>query len=65
MMKSIFRVTIAHRLHTVIDSDRILVLENGRVRQFAPPTELIQEEEGLFSHKDFKTTDTVQTISGL
>jgi ABC-type multidrug transport system fused ATPase/permease subunit len=41
-------LTIAHRLHTVIDSDRILVLENGYVRQFGPPSELIQEGEGLF-----------------
>jgi ATP-binding cassette, subfamily C (CFTR/MRP), member 1 len=43
-------LTIAHRLHTVIDSDRILVMENGFVQQFATPTELTTatQSEGLF-----------------
>jgi ABC-type multidrug transport system fused ATPase/permease subunit len=42
-------LTIAHRLHTVIDSDRILVLENGRVAEFDKPDVLISKPEGLFA----------------
>jgi ABC-type multidrug transport system fused ATPase/permease subunit len=41
-------LTIAHRLHTVIDSDRILVMDSGYAQQFAPPAEL-KENEGIFS----------------
>ena len=42
-------VTIAHRLDTVIGSDRILVLSNGRVKEFDHPHALLMKEEGYFS----------------
>ncbi|KAM4045857.1 ATP-binding cassette sub-family C member 2-like [Anomaloglossus baeobatrachus] len=41
-------LTIAHRLHTVLDSERVLVLEAGRVVEFDEPQRLIQKK-GLFS----------------
>ncbi|KAG9416171.1 hypothetical protein AC1031_000569 [Aphanomyces cochlioides] len=41
-------VTIAHRLNTVLDSDRILVLDQGRLVQFDSPSALIQEGHGIF-----------------
>lgn len=41
-------LTIAHRLDTVLDSDRVLVLENGRVADFAPPKKLIERGDGPF-----------------
>ena len=34
-------VTVAHRLDTIIDSDRVLVLSNGRVKEFGRPHELL------------------------
>ncbi|XP_059619578.1 probable multidrug resistance-associated protein lethal(2)03659 isoform X2 [Phlebotomus argentipes] len=34
-------LTIAHRLNTVMDSDRVLVMDAGRVVEFAPPYELL------------------------
>ena len=40
--------TIAHRLDTIIDSDRILVMNAGVVSEFAPPDELLQNPESLF-----------------
>lgn len=38
---------IAHRLRTIIDYDKILVLEKGRVAQFGSPKDLIGRE-GIF-----------------
>ncbi|KAJ3161243.1 hypothetical protein HK101_000842 [Irineochytrium annulatum] len=40
-------LSIAHRLRTIVDYDKILVLDKGRVIQFGSPVELI-EAEGQF-----------------
>lgn len=42
-------LTIAHRLHTVMDSDRILALSDGAVEEFDTPWNLLQKEDGLLS----------------
>ncbi|VDK43346.1 unnamed protein product [Anisakis simplex] len=41
-------LTIAHRLNTVIDSDRLLVLDSGRVREFDSPKNLLGDRQSLF-----------------
>ncbi|KAF9142605.1 hypothetical protein BGX30_002584 [Mortierella sp. GBA39] len=42
-------LTIAHRIKTVMDSDKILVLDQGRMKEFAAPGELLERrKESLF-----------------
>ncbi|KAF9143708.1 hypothetical protein BGX30_014957 [Mortierella sp. GBA39] len=41
-------LTIAHRIKTVMDSDKILVLEKGRVEEYESPSELLKRKESLF-----------------
>ena len=41
-------VTIAHRLQTIIDYDKVLVLEKGEVVEFDSPWELVRREGGVF-----------------
>ncbi|KAJ1347926.1 Multidrug resistance-associated protein 4 [Parelaphostrongylus tenuis] len=43
-------LTIAHRLHTIMDADRILVLKNGEVAEFAPAYELLQNPDGVLTN---------------
>lgn len=40
-------ITIAHRINTILDSDRIVVLEHGQVKEFDSPKKLM-EKRGLF-----------------
>ncbi|KAF2484582.1 bile acid-transporting ATPase [Neohortaea acidophila] len=41
-------VTIAHRLQTIIDYDKVLVLDKGEVIEFGDPYDLIRTEAGSF-----------------
>lgn len=41
-------LTIAHRLHTVMDNDRVLVVDAGQVVEFGHPFELLQNSNGFF-----------------
>ncbi|KAM9674352.1 ATP-binding cassette sub-family C member 4-like isoform 2-T2 [Dama dama] len=41
-------VTITHRLSTVVDSDMIMVLDSGTMKEYSPPHDLLQNSNSLF-----------------
>ena len=42
-------ITIAHRIHTIIDSDKVMVMELGRLQEFDKPSVLLSDKNSLFS----------------
>lgn len=42
-------LTIAHRLNTIMESDKILVMDAGKVVEFAPPLALLKRQDGYFN----------------
>ncbi|KAG9125516.1 hypothetical protein FRC07_007298 [Ceratobasidium sp. 392] len=56
-------ITIAHRLRTVIDNDRILVLDAGQVVEFDTPANLLKREGGLFHEMCKKSGDYDHLLS--
>ena len=48
-------LTIAHRLQTIIDSDRVLVMDAGRVAEFDSPHLLLRDNGSQFSELARKT----------
>lgn len=40
-------ITVAHRINTILDSDRVVVLDKGEVVEFDAPLELIKKR-GVF-----------------
>lgn len=41
-------ITVAHRMNSIIDSDYVLVMNDGKVTEFGKPSVLLQRSDGLF-----------------
>ena len=42
-------ITIAHRVNTIMDSDKILVMKDGLIAEFASPQDLLADSSSVFS----------------
>lgn len=59
-------LTISHQLHNVIESDRILVLENGKIVEFDQPISLLMKTDGyLRKLVDANDAETIQRLTDL
>ena len=41
-------MTIAHRLNTIMDYDRVMVMERGEIKEIGNPSDLANTEGSLF-----------------
>lgn len=62
MFKNKTIITIAHRINTILDSDRIIVLDRGTVAEFDTPAELVRRK-GLF-YDLVKEANLLSSIEG-
>lgn len=46
-------ITIAHRIHTILDSDEIVVIENGQVKEYDTPEHLLSDSHRYAVKKHF------------
>lgn len=51
-------LTIAHRLHTIMDSDRVMVLDAGRLKEFDAPYTLLKNPKTTFAQLVSQTGPT-------
>lgn len=42
-------ITIAHRIHTILDYDKIAVMDAGEVVEYDSPKDLLAHSQSLFS----------------
>ena len=49
-------ITVAHRIKTIINYDKILVLNNGKIEEFDTPKNLLKNEKSLFYQLYSKST---------
>ncbi|XP_004616472.1 ATP-binding cassette sub-family C member 2 [Sorex araneus] len=56
-------LTIAHRLHTIMDSDRVMVLDKGQIVEFGSPEELLQNDGPFHSMAKEAGVDNTNSTS--
>ncbi|KII86381.1 hypothetical protein PLICRDRAFT_56093 [Plicaturopsis crispa FD-325 SS-3] len=47
LAKDVTVLTVAHRLQTIMDADKIMVLDEGRIAEYERPSELLRNERSL------------------
>jgi ABC-type multidrug transport system fused ATPase/permease subunit len=55
-------LTIAHRLNTVMDYDRILVLSAGEIVEYDSPVNLVKKEDGVFRSMVLETGNGAEAL---
>jgi len=59
-------LTIAHRLNTVMDSDRVLVMDAGTMVEFDHPYNLLKNKDGfLYKMVEQTGTETSELLHNL
>ena len=48
VLRGVTLIIVAHRLSTIMDADRVMVLDAGRVMEFGRPYDLLQNGQGMF-----------------
>ncbi|KAL0952989.1 hypothetical protein HGRIS_007200 [Hohenbuehelia grisea] len=48
-------LTVAHRLRTVIDYDRLIILDQGKIAEFDTPLTLLRKKDGIFRNMCLKS----------
>jgi ABC-type multidrug transport system fused ATPase/permease subunit len=56
-------LTVAHRLHTISDSDRILMLDDGLLVEEGPPQELMAKTDGMYRALVYEAMASIGTHS--
>ncbi|KOB67257.1 ABC transporter family C protein ABCC2 [Operophtera brumata] len=54
-------LTVAHRLNTIMDSERVLVMDSGRLVEFDHPYRLLANPHGYFTKMVNETSDKMST----
>ena len=48
-------ITIAHRIKTIINYDKIISLDNGKIMEFDTPKNLLKDQKGIFYNLYYKS----------
>jgi ABC-type multidrug transport system fused ATPase/permease subunit len=57
-------ITVAHRIDTILDYDRVVVVDNGKVAQVGSPTELLGQDSAFKRLFEACMTDRLESGKG-